>query len=66
LALTAALVDYLSQRLGFLRDLGILNVDEEQFWSKLQTLPPPPKGQEAPPPGTEEVMTPEQLFGKSK
>jgi len=66
LALTAALVDYLSQRLGLLRDLGILNVDEEKFWSKTQVLPPAPKGLEAPPPGTEEVTTPEQLFGKSK
>jgi len=66
LALTAALVDYLSQRLGLLLDLGILNVDEEKFWSKTQVLPPAPRGQEAPPPGTEEVTTPEQLFGKSK
>ncbi len=67
LALTQAMVDYLAARLGFLRDLGILKVDEEQFWFKNQTIPPPPSGQEAsPPPATDEVTTPEQLFGKTK
>lgn len=67
LALTAALVDYLSQRLGLLRDLGILNVDQAKWWFRPQTIPPPPRGHEAAPPGdSDQVLTPEQLFGKSK
>ncbi len=65
IAFTTALVDYHVARLGLLRDLGLLNTDEEAFWLKPQSLPkrgesPAPAGPAIP---VDEVITPDQLFG---
>src|ERR1051325_4993220 len=64
-AFTQALIDYHATRLGLLRDLGVLNADDEKFWLKSYPLPKG-TGEGAPvlaaKPGGE-VVTPEKLFG---
>jgi len=64
-AFTVALIDYHVRRLEFLQDLGLLNINEEQFWLRA-TLPdlndpvPPPSIPVAP----EDVpVSPEQIIG---
>ncbi len=61
-AVTQSLVDYHVARLGLLRDIGLLNIDEEQFWLRPQILP----GSQTAPgkPIDDQIVAPEQLFGE--
>jgi len=65
-ALTQALLDYHIARYEFLRNMGILEVDEEGFW--IRDLLASPTGTEAEPPqqllDADTVITPEQLFAR--
>lgn len=63
-AVTAVLVDYLAARLKFLVDIGVLNMDGNQWWLKtsqlVRTVPTGPvPGAEAESDG---ILTPEQVF----
>jgi outer membrane protein TolC len=66
-AFTLALIEYHSTRLGLLRDLNVLDPDDEKFW--LKDYPLPTTGTEETPallvgPGGE-VITPDKLFGNN-
>lgn len=63
-AVTAVLVDYLSARLKFLVDIGVLNMDGDQWWLRTDQLVAtsetgPVAGLGAPQDG---IYTPEQVF----
>ena len=64
-AVVAVLVDYLAARLKFLVDIGVLNLESDQWWLKtnhlVSTLPTGPiPGAEA---ASDGILTPEQVFG---
>ena len=65
-AATAALVDYHLTRLQLLLDLGVLEADNDKFWlqsgklSQVRETPTTP----APDGATEQLITPERLFGR--
>jgi outer membrane protein TolC len=66
-AATAALVDYHLTRMRLLLDLGILKTQKEKFWLDPGELP---NAQEpvtpAPPAGSNQLITPEELFQNDK
>jgi len=64
-AFSLALIEYHAARLGLLRDLGVLDVDDERFWVKTYALPRPGEaaGSQLLARPADEMVTPEQLFG---
>jgi len=66
-ALTRALIDYHIGRYAFLRDLGILETDEEGLWIRedLARVPNDDLDRPRPIPMDTPVITPDELFGQS-
>lgn len=65
LAFTQALIDYYVARMGLLRDIGVLDINQDKFWMRAQLTPAavaPAAPRQADAGGT--IVTPEQLFGK--
>jgi len=66
-AATAALVDYHLTRLRLLLDLGVLKTQKDKFWLSAGELPPPQEGvTPAPPPLSNQLITPAELFKNEK
>lgn len=63
-AVTQTLVDYHLARLGLMRDIGVLNIDQEQFWLKPQVPRTFRQGAPAGKPDEDDVVPPSQLFGE--
>jgi outer membrane protein TolC len=59
---TQTLVNYHVARLVLLRDIGVLDINQENFWLKPQVLPPD-RVRPDPRPESDQLITPEQLFG---
>ena len=65
-AFTAALIDHFVARLGLLRDLGVLDLQQEKFWMRSQLPSKSAKAVAAAAAAsqpTEAIITPEELFG---
>lgn len=64
-AFTVALIDYYAARMGFLRDIGVIDINQPKFWTQAQL----PKLNDPVPPSTlpskpdEKPMSPEQVLG---
>jgi outer membrane protein TolC len=64
-AFTVALIDYYAARMGFLRDLGVLDINQPKFWTQAQLpkLNDPATPPTLPSKPDEMPMTPEQVLG---
>lgn len=64
-AVTQVLVDYLTVRLRFLVDVGVLRIDGEKWWLQPQALPGPsaPNLPRKPDLGDQAVAPPDKVFG---